>query len=84
MITDADKQHMTVGLKQTLRAIENGNVNKVFLAEDCDSSIRVSVETAASNANASMFYVKTRSAQAVPLLKIIDYSAYNTRNNIYL
>ena len=59
MITDTDKQHMTVGLKQTLRAIENGNVNKVFLAEDCDSSIRVSVETAASNANASMFYVKT-------------------------
>lgn len=59
MITETDKQHMLVGLKQALRALGGGNALKVFLAEDCDDNIRTSVQNAASEADVPVIYVKT-------------------------
>ena len=59
MISEDDKQFLTVGYKKTLRMINSGSAAKVFLAEDCDYNIKSSVETAAANANAALFYVKT-------------------------
>ena len=59
MISESDKLNMMVGYKQTLRAINEGKADKVYLAEESDDKIRLSVETAANNSNAQLFYVKT-------------------------
>lgn len=59
MISESDKLNMMVGYKQTLRAINEDKANKVYLAEECDDKIRVSVEAAAQTKDVSVFYVKS-------------------------
>lgn len=59
MISDSDKQNMLVGYKQTMRAINDGQALKVYLAESCDDKFRLPVEAAANEHGAQMFYVKT-------------------------
>jgi large subunit ribosomal protein L7A len=59
MISDSDKQNMMVGYKQTLKAINDGKADRVFLAENCEDKIRLSVENAANGTDVSLMYVKT-------------------------
>ena len=59
MISESDKLNMMVGYKQTLRAINENRANKVYLAEECDDKIRLSVEAAAQTQDVSVFYVKS-------------------------
>lgn len=48
MISDAQRQHLQVGFKQTLRAVGEGRAEKVFLALDCDEKISTPLKRAAS------------------------------------
>lgn len=59
MISESDKLNMMVGYKQTLRAINEDRASKVYLAEECDDKIRLSVEAAAATGNVGVFYVKS-------------------------
>ena len=59
MISEAEKQRLRVGQKQTARAAANGTAEKVFLAEDCERRIRESVENAAASCGAALFYIPT-------------------------
>ena len=44
MIQDADKSCLVVGLKQVKKALAEKRAKKVFLADDCDSALKESVE----------------------------------------
>lgn len=59
MISESDKLNMMVGYKQTLRAINEDKADRVYLAEECDDKIRLSVEAAAENKKIQLFYVKS-------------------------
>ena len=59
MISESDKSRMMVGYKQTLKAINEGKAERVYLAEECDDKIRLSVEAAADQMNTQLMYVKT-------------------------
>ena len=48
-----------VGLKQTIKAVNNGTVKKVFVAEDADDSIKKSVLDACSGKNLQIIYVSS-------------------------
>ena len=58
MISESDKSRMMVGYKQTLKAINEGKAERVYLAEECDDKIRLSVEAAADQMNTQLMYVK--------------------------
>ena len=47
----------TVGLKQTVKAIKNGTVTKVYLAEDADDFIKQSVQDVCRDRNIQIIYV---------------------------
>ena len=59
MISDTDKLNMMVGYKQTLRAINENKADRVYLAEQCDDKIRLSVEAAVQQHEAQLFYIRT-------------------------
>lgn len=59
MISDCDKQNMTVGYKQTMKAINDGRALRAYVAEECDDKIRLSVEAAAASGNVQLLCVKT-------------------------
>ena len=47
-----------VGLKQTVKAIKNGNAKKVYVAEDADDFIKQSVLDACSGKSLQIIYIK--------------------------
>lgn len=57
MITDAEKGHLQVGFKQSLRAIEEERALKAFLALDCDEKISTPLRNAAKKANVELIEV---------------------------
>ena len=59
MLSDIDKENLMVGYKQTIRAINDGQASKVFLAEECEDKIRLAVENAAAAHDTGVFYVRT-------------------------
>ena len=59
MISESEKAQMRVGYKQTVRALAEDNVKKVFLSRDCDTKISAPIEKAANEKNAEVFYVST-------------------------
>ena len=59
MIGEADKAKLQVGYKQTLRALNEDKAEKVFVAEDCDSNIKTSIEESASLKNTQLFFIPT-------------------------
>jgi len=46
-----------VGFKQTVKAIKNGTVTKVYLAEDADDFIKQSVQDVCRDRNIQIIYV---------------------------
>lgn len=59
MISEAEKENLHVGYKQAVRALNEDKAAKVFIAEDCDSHIRNSVEKSAAENNTPLFFVPT-------------------------
>ncbi len=48
-----------VGLKQTIKVIDNKKATKVYVAQDADDYIKTSVYRACTQANLEIIYVKT-------------------------
>ena len=59
MISDAQKQHLQVGFKQSLKAIEEGKCKKVLLALDCDEKISAPIKKASADKGIEVFEVPT-------------------------
>lgn len=59
MISEAEKERLLVGFKQTVKAVSSGLAEKVFLAGDCESRISDPIEKAASENGTQIFYVPT-------------------------
>ena len=59
MIGEADKAKLQVGYKQTMRALNENKAQKAFVAEDCDGDIKTSIEKAAGENNAQLFFIPT-------------------------
>lgn len=59
MISEGEKARLQVGFKQAVRALNEDKVEKVFLSEDCDSSIKDPIEVLCSEKNVALFYVPT-------------------------
>jgi large subunit ribosomal protein L7A len=59
MISEDEKSFLQVGFKQTVRALNESNVRKVFLAGDCEHKIIDPVETLCSQTQAQLFYIPT-------------------------
>jgi len=57
MIGASDKQFLMVGFKQTLKAINEGKADRVYLAQSCDDKIRITVEEAANANMVSLMYI---------------------------
>ena len=51
MNEDKDINNIIVGSKQTLKAIQNNEVKKIFLAEDIDQPLKVKILKAVKNNN---------------------------------
>ncbi|ADQ15345.1 ribosomal L7Ae/L30e/S12e/Gadd45 family protein [Halanaerobium hydrogeniformans] len=51
MINDNNNNKMLVGSKQTLKAIKNNEVKKIFLAEDIDQPLKFKILQAVKNNN---------------------------------
>jgi len=59
MISDADKQCLTVGLKQVKKALQQKKAVKVFIAEDCYGVLRNSVEELCRESGITPVYAET-------------------------
>lgn len=59
MITDAERMHLLVGFKQSLKALEEGKAKKALLSLDCDEKISAPLRNAASNANVELLEIPT-------------------------
>lgn len=59
MISETDKEKMQIGYKQTMRALAEESVEKVFLADDCDEKIKAPAQKAALEKNVQVFYIPT-------------------------
>lgn len=59
MITDAERGHLQVGFKQSLRAIEEGKAKKALLALDCDEKISAPLRSAAEKSSVELLEVPT-------------------------
>lgn len=59
MISESEKAHMQVGYKQTVKALAEDKVSKVFLSGDCDKKISAPIEKTASEKGVPLFYIPT-------------------------
>lgn len=59
MIGEAERAKLHVGYKQAIRALNENKATKVFLAEDCDKSIKDGIEKLATEKNTPLFFVPT-------------------------
>lgn len=58
MIFENEKERLTVGKKQVIKAIEENNVQKVFLASDCDKEICDKIESLVKSGT-EVYYIPT-------------------------
>lgn len=59
MISESDRPYLQVGYKQAIRALNETNVSKVFLADDCDTKISVPVQKLCQEKNVELFYIES-------------------------
>lgn len=59
MLSEVKSHSRFIGLKQSKRAIEDGNAVKAFIAEDCADSIRQTLIELCENHNIEIEYVST-------------------------
>ena len=51
MISDAERQKLHIGYKQTLRALNDGNAEKLLIAADVDEKMKTALKKAADEHN---------------------------------
>lgn len=59
MISDSDREHLQVGFKQSLKAVEDGRALKALLALDCDEKISAPIKKAAAANGTEVLEVPT-------------------------
>jgi large subunit ribosomal protein L7A len=59
MLNLKNSSSIIIGMKQTLKAIENGLATKIYLASDSDEFIKKSVVEACTKKNLEIVYVNT-------------------------
>ncbi len=59
MISEADKKRLTVGYKQTARAVGEGKAARAYLAEDCEDKIKRPIEEMCALNDTELLYVST-------------------------
>lgn len=59
MIGEAEKAKLQVGYKQAVRALNENNAEKLFIAEDCDDKMKETLTSLANEKNAPVTYVPT-------------------------
>lgn len=59
MIGEAEKARLHVGYKQAVRALADGNAEKLFIAEDCDDTMKTELSALANEKNTPVTYVPT-------------------------
>ena len=59
MILGTDNEILMVGYKQTIKALTQNKVKKVYIAEDCEDKLKSDIEKAIS-ADVEKYYVSTR------------------------
>lgn len=57
MISESDKPRLLVGYKQTVRALNEMNVDRVYLAENCEGKIKGPIEDLCGEKNVSLMYM---------------------------
>ena len=57
MIGEAEKAKLQVGYKQAVRALNENNAEKLFIAEDCDDKMKETLSSLANEKNAPVTYV---------------------------
>lgn len=60
MITEAEKNRLAVGYKQTLKALSSGKVQKLFVASDVLSSMLDEIEEVSQNSGCETYYIPTK------------------------
>lgn len=59
MTGEIEKSRLHVGYKQAVRALNENNAEKVFIAEDCDDKMKNDLSSLASEKNTPVTYVPT-------------------------
>lgn len=59
MIGEAERSKLQVGYKQTVRALNENNAFKVFIAEDCDSHLKNGIADIAEKTDSQIFFIPT-------------------------
>lgn len=59
MISDSDREHLQVGFKQSIKAVEEGRASKALLALDCDEKISAPIKKAAASSGTEVVEVST-------------------------
>ncbi|MBQ2663633.1 MAG: ribosomal L7Ae/L30e/S12e/Gadd45 family protein [Clostridia bacterium] len=59
MIGEAEKAKLQVGYKQAVRALNENNAEKLFIAEDCDDKMKETLASLANEKNTPVTYVPT-------------------------
>ena len=59
MISDAEKKSLVVGLKQVKKALQANKVNKIFIANDCSTALKTSIEELCKNVDISPIYIES-------------------------
>lgn len=62
MISDAQKQRMHIGYKQSLRALADGKAERLIVADDCESKLSEPLKKAANENNVPVDTVETMRA----------------------
>lgn len=59
MIGESEKARLHVGFKQAVRALNENNAEKVYIAEDCDDKMKNELSILANEKNTPVTYVPT-------------------------
>ena len=59
MISDAERQRLHIGYKQSLRALSDGKAEKLLIAADVDDKMKVALKKAADEHNVSVTEVSS-------------------------
>lgn len=59
MFSEADMKNLIAGYKQTMKALKQNKVQRVYIAEDCEDRLSNQIEAAAMSSGAEILYIDT-------------------------
>lgn len=57
MFSEEEKARLAVGYKQTMKAVKNKSVRKVYIADDCEDKIKNSIEESVKDLDAEVYHI---------------------------